>query len=166
MTAAHRREFAERARLEAVAEANHAAQTHAAALDLVGAHDLADLSRRMAEAARRRFSLACGVLALEGPGAIPAGWTALAEGQADLILGTRCRTRLGRVPMARGIFPRDAGEIGSVALLRLGLWKPRRTAILALGASDANVFAADMGLDLLTFLARVVERTAERWPAP
>jgi len=168
MTAARQREFVERSRLEAIAEANHAAQaqTHAAALDLVGAIDLADLAARIAGAARRRFDLAGGVLALEGPGAVPAGWTALAKGQVDLILGARRRTRLGHSPTARGLFRREAGAVASVALLRLGVWKPKRAGVLALGATDPDAFTADMGTELLTFLARIIERTAERWPAP
>ena len=34
------------------------------------------------------------------------------------------------------------------------------------GAADESAFSADMGHELIDFLARVVERTAERWPVP
>jgi uncharacterized protein YigA (DUF484 family) len=35
---------------------------------------------------------------------------------------------------------------------------------LVWGSADPEGFTADMGSELVAFLARVVERTAERWP--
>ena len=57
---AHRRESGERRRLEAIAQANFAAQvqTHAAVVDVLDASSLEDLSRRVDTLARRRFGLA------------------------------------------------------------------------------------------------------------
>jgi uncharacterized protein YigA (DUF484 family) len=37
---------------------------------------------------------------------------------------------------------------------------------LAFGSTDPEAFAEDMGPELVVFLARVVERLAERWPQP
>ena len=65
---------------------------------------------------------------------------------------------------ALGLRP-DAGDpVGSVALIRLSLWSPARSGILGFGAEDEGAFAPDMGHELIDFLARVVERIAERWP--
>ncbi|MGI9169859.1 MAG: DUF484 family protein [Caulobacteraceae bacterium] len=168
ITAAHQRESSERQRLEAMARANFAAQaqTHAAVVDLLESRNHADLARRIDELSRLRFGLAAGVVALEGPGGAPPGWRALVAGQIDLILGPRRLARMGNAPTALGLFGESARHIGSVALVRLAIWDPARQGVVAFGSADSDAFSADMGADLVTFLARVAERTAERWPAP
>jgi hypothetical protein len=165
---AHRKESSERQRLEATARANFAAQaqTHEAVLELIGARNHADLARRLDELARARFGVATAVIALEGPERAPAGWRALAQGQCDLTLGPRKTAKLGVIPTALGLFGAAAAEIGSVALLRLSIWNPTRSGLLAFGAASPDAFTPDMGHELIDFLARVVERTAERWPIP
>ena len=166
ISAAHARESGERKRLEATARANFAAQaqTHAAVIDLLESRNHADLARRVDDMARLRFGLAAGVVALEGPGESPPGWIPLVEGQVDLILGPRSLARMGVAPTAHGLFGHLAPVIGSVALVRLAIWEPARQGVIAFGALDADAFSADMGEELVTFLARVLERTAERWP--
>ena len=168
LTAAHRRESSERQRLEAVAQANYLAQaqTHAAVIDLLEARNLADLARRIDDLSRLRFGLAAGVLALEGPGGVPAGWRAFIEGQVDLVLGPRRLAQMGHLPTALGLFGDMAPQIASVALIRMAIWNPARQGVIAFGSADPEAFSDDMGPDLVTFLARVTERTAERWPAP
>jgi uncharacterized protein YigA (DUF484 family) len=165
---AHRRESSERRRLEAVARANYAAQaqTHAAVIDLLEAASLEDLARRLDELARVRFGLAIGAVAVESPGQAPAGWAALVKGQVNALLGPHKLARLGRRPTAAGLFGALAPSIGSVALMRLHLWKPTLQGVIAFGAFDADAFAEEMGAELVIFLARVFERTAERWPSP
>jgi hypothetical protein len=164
VAAAHLRESSERKRLEALSQANYAAQarTHAAVIDLMDARDHADLARRLDEVTRRRFSLIAGVVALEGPRGVPEGWRALAKGQVDMILGPRRPSRMGPAPTALGLFGEAAGRIGSVAMVRIAL--SAHAGVIAFGGADPDAFTADMGADLVTFLARVVERTAERWP--
>jgi uncharacterized protein YigA (DUF484 family) len=167
LSVAHRQETHERRRLEAIAEANFTAQEeiHAGVLDILPAASLADLAARVGEAARGRFGLQAGVLALEGDGA-PAGWLPLVEGQVDMILGPGARARLGRVPTALGLFGTLGPTLESVALVRLTAWRPTRQGVLAFGARDPDAFAEDMGPELLVFMARVVETIAERWPRP
>lgn len=162
---AHRRESGERRRLEAVARANYAAQaqTHAAVIELLEAQTAEDLARRLDEIARVRFGLAVGAIGLEGDGLAPPGWVPLVEGQVDAILGERRLARLGRCPTAAGLFAHLAPQIGSCALLRLSIGAPPRAGVIAFGAFDPHAFTADMGPELATFLARVLERTAERW---
>ena len=168
MSEAHQRESSERRRLEAVARANYAAQaqTHAAVIDLLEAESLADLASRLDELARNRFGLATGVIAIEGEAAAPTGWVPLVSGQVDALIGSHKLSKLGRCPTAVGLFGALGPDIGSVALLRLQIWKPAHQGVIAFGAMDPLAFSEDMGAELVTFLARVVERTAERWPSP
>ena len=167
--AAHQREAEQRLMLEETAHANFVAQaqTHGAVVDLLDARNHADLARRVDELARARFGLAAGVLAVESEGLPPAGWTGLVEGQVDLLLDGRQRmTRMGFVPTAAGLFGPEAGDIASVAMVRLAIWEPSRQGLLAFGSADPEGFTPEMGAELVAFLARVVERTAERWPLP
>jgi uncharacterized protein YigA (DUF484 family) len=165
VTQAHREETNVRQHLEAVARANFLAQaqTHAAVIELLEASDHADLAARVDQLARARFGLAAGVIALEGT-PMPAGWRPLVEGQIDLVLGHGRTARLGVLPTALGLFDARAADIGSLALVRLSLGSGTRTGILAFGAADETAFSPTMGHELIDFLARVTERTADRWP--
>lgn len=163
---AHRQESKARKTLEATARANFAAQaqTHGAVVDLLDSRNHADLARRVDELAQLRFGLLAGVVALEGPERTPAGWRAMAEGQIDLVIGHQQVSRMGFQPTALGLFGDRAPEIRSMAMVRMAIWEPARTGLLAFGSADEAGFTADMGAELVAFLARVVERTAERWP--
>jgi hypothetical protein len=71
---------------------------------------------------------------------------------------------MGPCPSARDLFdPGDPG-VQSCALVRLSLGSPERQGMLAFGSADPEGFTPDMGPELVSFLARVVERTAARWP--
>lgn len=163
---AHKKESKARKHLEATARANFAAQaqTHGAVVDLLDARNHADLARRVDELAQLRFGLAAGVVALEGPERTPAGWRVMAEGQIDLVIGHQRVALMGFQPTALGLFGERAPEIKSMAMVRMAIWEPARTGLLAFGSADEHGFTEDMGAELVAFLARVVERTAERWP--
>ncbi len=165
--AAHQREASQRQLLEETARANFAAQaqTHGAVVDVLDARNHTDLARRVDDLARQRFGLAAGVIAVEMDGTPPAGWRMLVEGQVDMILGGSQRlARMGFAPTALGLFGDGAGEIASMAMVRMAIWEPSREGLLAFGSTDPEGFTPDMGSELVAFLARVVERTAERWP--
>ena len=165
--AAHQREAEQRALLEEIARANFSAQaqTHGAVVDLLDARNHADLARRVDELARARFGLAAGVIALETDGQAPAGWKQLVKGQVDLILdGPQRLARMGFAPTALGLFGPEAGEVRSMAMVRMAIWEPSHQGLLAFGSVDPKGFTPEMGAELVAFLARVVERTAERWP--
>ena len=163
---AHKKESRARKHLEATARANFAAQaqTHGAVVDLLDARNHADLARRVDELAQLRFGLAAGVVALEGPDRTPAGWRVMAEGQIDLVIGHQRVALMGFQPTALGLFGERAAEIKSMAMVRMAILEPARTGLLAFGSADEHGFTQDMGAELVAFLARVVERTAERWP--
>jgi uncharacterized protein YigA (DUF484 family) len=155
-----------RRELEAIAKANYAAQAqaHAAVLELLEARNHADLARRLDDAARLRFNLAIGVIALERPGRTPAGWRALEPGMTDALLGPQGLARMGAPLNAEALFGEAAEGVQSAAMVRLAIWSPARQGVLAFGSKDAEGFTGDMGCELVALLARVLERTAERWP--
>jgi uncharacterized protein YigA (DUF484 family) len=161
---ARQQETSVRRRLERLARANFdaQAQTHEAVIELLGARNNSDLAFRLDHLAKARFGLVAAVLALEDPERAPAGWRPLAPGQCDLALGEGQAARLGKLPTALGLFGEEAEAVRSVALIRLLVWG--REGMLAFGAPDERTFAPDMGHELIDFLARVIERTAERWP--
>jgi uncharacterized protein YigA (DUF484 family) len=163
--AAHQREATQRQQMEEIARANFSAQaqTHGAVVDLLDARNQSDLAHRLDHLAQHRFGLAAAVIALEGEQA-PAGWKLLVEGQVDLILGDHGLARMGVLPTALGLFEARQGEIRSMALVRMAIWEPSHQGLLAFGSADPEGFTPDMGSELVAFLARVVERTAERWP--
>jgi uncharacterized protein YigA (DUF484 family) len=162
------REKQARVQLEVTARANFAAQAqaHAAVVDILESRNNSDLARRLEEIAQLRFGLASAVMAIEGPGGTPAGWRELAPGFTDELLGTEGLSRMGQSPHLELLFSQQAEAVRSVAMVRVALWNPVRQGVLAFGSPEKKGFTADMGAELVAFLARVVERTAERWPAP
>ena len=159
---AHRRESSARLQLEATARANFAAQAqcHAGVVDLLESRSNSDLARRLDETAQLRFGLVAGAVAVEGKA--PAGWVHLDEGMVDMILGEERVTRLGETGFGALLFPTALVPVQSAALIRLTLWE--RPGLLAFGAADAESFSPEMGCELIAFIARTIERTAERWP--
>jgi hypothetical protein len=166
LEAARTREMTARQEIEAVARANFAAQaqTHAMAVDLLEARNTADLARRVDEGARQRFGVTAGALAIEGPGPTPFGWRSLPAGLLTLLMGPTGLARMGPCAGAFELFGEAAEEIRSAAVVRMAIWSPARNTALAFGSADPEGFTPDMGAELVAFLARVVERTAERWP--
>ncbi len=165
--AAHQREATQRQQVEETARANFSAQaqTHGAVVDLLDSRNHSDLARRVDDLARNRFGLAAGVIALETEELPPAGWKMLVDSQVDMILGGQQRlARMGFAPTALGLFGDRAETIKSMAMVRMAIWEPSRQGLLAFGSTDEMGFTEDMGTELVAFLARVVERTAERWP--
>ncbi|CAN5147737.1 DUF484 family protein [soil metagenome] len=156
-------EASARVEIEALAEANFTAQveTHSAILELLEARNNADLAARADTCGRERFGLACATLCVEGDAA-PAGWRALPRGFTGQLLGAAA-ARLGPSIGGETLFGKDAKAVKSVALLRLTLWNDR-PGLLAFGSAEPDGFTPEMGAELVAFLARVVERVADRWP--
>lgn len=161
------REKHARVQLEQTARANFAAQAqaHAAVVDILESRNNSDLARRLEEIAQLRFGLVTGVMAIEGPGATPAGWRALKPGDTDMLLGSAQLARMGQTPHTELLFSQQAEAVRSTAMVRVAIWTPARQGVIAFGSPDPKAFTPDMGAELVAFLARVVERTAERWPS-
>lgn len=165
------READARKRIEAVARANFAAQTqtHVAALDLMESRNPSDLARRLDAVAQGRFGLTGAAIALEKPGAVPFGWKSLDPAAVDRLLGDDGLTWLGSNFDGLDLFGAVDDQVKSVALIRMaplfpGDEPPARPALCAFGSPDEDGFTPTMGCELVAFIARVVERTAERWP--
>lgn len=166
LEAAAAREQDARKHVEQVARANFVAQaqTHAAVIEILESRNHADLARRLDEAARQRFGLSAGVIALEGPESVPFGWRKLDAGSVDERVGPQGLSRLGPALGDEELFGDSATLVQSAALVRLALWPQARPALVAFGSPDPEGFVPEMGAELAAFVARVVERTAERWP--
>ena len=162
--AAHKRESSARVQLEATARANFAAQAqcHAGVSDLLGARNNADLARLLDDVAQKRFGLLAGVIGVEG--VAPAGWRPMAAGLVDRILGSEGQAWMGANAFAGQLFGTMSEPMQSCALLRLSLWPQDRPGVLAFASADPEGFTPDMGVELISLLAQVVERTAARWP--
>lgn len=166
------REAGARKQIEAVARANFAAQTqtHVAILDLMEARNHSDLARRLDASVQGRFGLTSAAIAIEKPGAAPFGWRLLETGGVDSLLGDDGLAWLGPVFPGLNLFGALEEEVRSVALVRMNPHLPGedapRPALCAFGSPEAEGFTPDMGCELAAFIARVVERMIERWPAP
>jgi uncharacterized protein YigA (DUF484 family) len=86
------------------------------------------------------------------------------EGMADALLGPEGLASMGPPLYGDLLFGDASDQVRSVAMVRLAIWEPARQGVLAFGSADPDGFTPDMGVELVSFLARVVERTAERWP--
>lgn len=155
-----------RRQIESVARANFAAQTqtHVAVLDLMEAGNHSDLARRLEGAAQARFGLAGAVIALEKPGIAPFGWRALEPGAVDSLVGEDGLAWLGPNFEGLNLFGGAEQEVRSVALVRMAPFSPARPGLCAFGSPEPEGFVATMGCELVSFLTRVTERMADRWP--
>ena len=160
------KESGARRQIEAVARANFAAQTqtHVAALDLMESRNHSDLARRLDAAAQARFGLAGAAIALEKPGGVPFGWRVLEAGAVNGLVGDDGLAWLGPNFDGLSLFGGTEDEVRSVALIRMAPWSPARPALCAFGSPEPEGFTPAMGCELVSFLTRVVERMAERWP--
>lgn len=160
------KDFDVRRQLEMTAKANFDAQsqTHGMILSLLEARNHADLARRLHDEARSRFGLIAASVALEDTAPVPLGWKTLDYGGVDYIVGETGLSLLGPEGVCRVLFDDDVKRIKSAAVLRIALWREGRPGLVAFGSSDFDGFSPEMGAELVAFVARVVERVAERWP--
>jgi hypothetical protein len=160
------KDFDVRRQLEMTAKANFDAQnqTHGMVLALMEARNHADLARRLNAEARARFGLIAATIALEDTAPIPLGWQALDDGGVDYIVGETGLSLLGPEGVCRALFGDEVRRIRSAAVLRIALWREGRPGLVAFGSHDFDGFSESMGAELVAFVARIVERVAERWP--
>ncbi|GGZ22948.1 DUF484 family protein [Asticcacaulis endophyticus] len=155
-----------RRQMEATARANFDAQnqTHGMVINLMEARNHSDLARRLNEEVKHRFGLMAATIALEDTGPVPLGWKTLDYGGVDYIIGEDALSLLGPDAVARVLFDEDVKRIKSAAALRISLWREGRPGLVSFGSADFDGFTPDMGAELVAFVARVVERVADRWP--
>ncbi len=160
------KDFDVRRQLEMTAKANFDAQnqTHGLVLSLLESRNHADLARRLNEESRNRFGLIAATIALEDTAPIPLGWQTLDDGGVDYIVGETGLSLLGPEGVCRVLFGDDIRRIRSAAVLRIALWREGRPGLVAFGSHDFEGFSENMGAELVAFVARIIERVADRWP--
>ncbi len=160
------KDFDVRRQLEMTAKANFDAQnqTHGLVLSLLEARNHADLARRLNDESRARFGLISATIALEDTAPIPLGWQTLDDGGVDYIVGETGMSLLGPEGVCRVLFGDEIRRIRSAAVLRIALWREGRPGLVAFGSHDFDGFSENMGAELVAFVARIVERVADRWP--
>ncbi|MDP1627354.1 DUF484 family protein [Parvibaculum sp.] len=92
------------------------------------------------------------------------GVRVLEPGGVDRILGAGERCKLvPHVRGSRGLYGNMADEVHSEALVRLDFSPASPPGLLALGGFEPDQFHPDQAVDLLEFLADVVERCVRQW---
>lgn len=88
----------------------------------------------------------------------------LPECAVDAVLGEGANTHLQGDTHGSGmIFGAGARDVQSYALIRLAISPDTPPGLLALGSHSPDTFHAQQGVDLLEFIARVVERQVRAW---
>ncbi len=157
---------ASNAALIELSKANLAAQAqcHSAVLAVMEAESLLALDRKL-------DGRVAGALSVDKVRVLIEGCTPLDDGRAligcapdlvDALIGTKAE-RLGPVDarFADAVYGAQGRGLRSEALVRMDI--AGHPAALCLAARDEAAFTADMGADLLHFLARVLERRITPW---
>jgi uncharacterized protein YigA (DUF484 family) len=92
------------------------------------------------------------------------GVRVLEPGGVDRILGPSEKCRLAaNVRGSRGLYGHLAEDVNSEALVRLDFSPASPPGLLALGGYEGEQFHPDQAVDLLEFLARIMERCVRQW---
>ncbi len=152
------------------ANLNNQNRVHAAVLFLLDAASFEQLVQTIATDLAVLLDLDVAALAVEGvssdmPHIHRSGVRVLEPGTVDKWLGTKrdlvLRENSPGLPEIYGA--QGAGMVRSEALVRLRIGADAPQGILALGSREPDMFHQGQGTELLTFLARVVERAIRMW---
>ena len=144
-------------------------RVHAAVLALISARSFETLIQTVTVDLAILLDIDVVTLCIEsqaGAGAKPPlnGVQLLAPGEVDRLLGAGRDALLeDHVLGDPAIFGSGAGLVHSEALLRLAVGRQAPVGLLALGSRKPTKFRAGQGTELLTFLARSLERTIAAW---
>lgn len=152
------------------ANLNNQNRVHAAVLFLLDAQSFEQLIQTITTDLAVLLDLDVTALAVEGlsseiPHVQRQGVRVLEPGTVDSWLGAKRDVVLrGDIDGMPEIYGRQgAGLVRSEALVRLRIGGSAPQGILALGSREPDMFDHGQGTELLTFLARVVERTIRLW---
>lgn len=145
-------------------------QVHAAALKLLDARSFEHMIEyaTTADGLARMLGIRAATLCIETANGVSGigirGVRVLEPGGVDRIVGTGERCRLAaHVRGSRGLYGHLAEEVQSEALVRLDFSPASPPGLLALGGFEPEQFHPDQAVDLLEFLANVVERCVRQW---
>lgn len=91
------------------------------------------------------------------------------EGTLDMWMGDKEAVLESDMYGLEEIYGGGAGLVRSQALLRIDISKNTPPAMLAFGAREPEMFSPGQGVELIGFLARIIERSMRQWlcqPAP
>lgn len=150
-------------------------RTHAAVVALLDADGLAEGVRLVRDDLPAMLNLDAGAIVFERsdpawPELTDAGIRILPMGAVDYVLGENREARLVAETIDDGtIFGDQAENVHSCALVRLHVrdraGRPLPPGMLALGSSEPGTFQPGQGIELITFMARALEKCAARWTA-
>lgn len=145
-------------------------QVHAAALKLLDARSFEHMIEytTTADGLARMLGIRAATLCIETANGVSGigirGVRVLEPGGVDRIVGMGERCRLAaNVRGSRGLYGHLAEEVHSEALVRLDFSPASPPGLLALGGFEPEQFHPDQAVDLLEFLANVVERCVRQW---
>lgn len=145
-------------------------QVHAAALKLLDARSFEHLIEYTTspDGLARVLGIRAATVCIETANGVSGigirGVRVLEPGGVDRILGLGERCRLSaHVRGSRGLYGHLADEVHSEALVRLDISRGSPPGLLALGGFDPDQFHPDQAVDLLEFLANIVERGVRQW---
>lgn len=148
------------------------ARTHKAVLSILGAETLAELAEAINDDLPALLDVDVATLCFEVPSIpLPAlvapGLLSIPGGMVDRMMGggERDCALTEEMPGDPALFADGAGLVSSSAVVRLAPGEPCPPGVMALGSRNGHTFHAGQGTELITFLARVVERCVARFVA-
>lgn len=145
-------------------------QVHAATLKLLDAKSFEHLIEYITtpDGLARMLGIRAATICIETANGVSGigirGVRVLEPGGVDRILGLGENCRLAaNVRGSRGLYGNLAEDVHSEALVRLDVSPGSPPGLLALGGFDPEQFHPDQAVDLLEFLAHVVERCVRQW---
>jgi len=147
---------------------NGQGRIHAAALLLLDAESFEQLIQTITTDLAVLLDLDVACLIIESgdrdlPGTEAAGVRVVKAGSIDAWLGRREVVLDGNVYGDSSIFGGAAGLVRSEALIRLHISGDAPPGMLAFGSREPALFQQGHGTELISFLARVVERCIRSW---
>lgn len=143
-------------------------RVHAAILFLLDAESFEHLIQTINTDLSVLLDLDMSVLLVESDGrslphAEQSGVRVVGEGFTDQYLGNRDVALAGNIAADEALFGGGAGLVRSQALVRLNVSSEAPPCILALGSREPDMFHTGMRTELISFLARVLERCIRSW---
>ncbi|MEO3432628.1 DUF484 family protein [Inquilinus sp. CAU 1745] len=150
--------------------ANHNSQNrvHAAILFLLDARNFEQLIQTITTdlAVLLDLDVACLLIESNGqdlPQALASGIRVVDEGFVEQHLAHREALLQGDIAGSEAIFGAGAGLVRSQALVRLAISADTPPCLLALGSREPDMFHEGMRTELMSFMARVLERCIGSW---
>jgi uncharacterized protein YigA (DUF484 family) len=147
---------------------NNQGRVHSAALLLLDAQSFEQVIQTITTDLAVLLDLDVACLIVESgdhdlPGTDASGVRVVKAGSIDAWLGRREVVLAGNVYGDSSIFGGAAGLVRSEALIRLHISGDAPPGMLAFGSREPDLFQQGQGTELISFLARVVERCIRSW---